>query len=128
MKKRSRGRRCPSKRFALHKAFGVDEHGFPLIPVRYSNLRLTRLEFGENAGCSRGFPHGFEVYNARELKETRSWKRHRRTQYRPKDSLKGTLSREEQRNQSTTESSSPKGGCGDHRNDDAGGCHRSLRG
>ena len=44
MKKRSRGRRCPRKRFALHKAFGVDDHGFPLIPVRYSNLRLTRLD------------------------------------------------------------------------------------
>ena len=86
MKKRSRGRRCPRKRFALHRAFGVDEHGFPLIPVPYSNIQLARLEFGENAGCSWCFPHGFEVYNARELKESRSWKRHRRTQYRPKGS------------------------------------------
>ena len=68
----------------LGRRFGRDEFGFVDLPTRYSNVRIARI-FAERRGeCGRCFPHGFETSNATIKKNFRSWKHHRRTQYRVK--------------------------------------------
>ncbi len=66
-------------------AFGVDELGYLLLPRQMSNVKLSRIErFEERGGCPYCYPHGMETSNATCKKNTRSWKYHRKTQYKPR--------------------------------------------
>ena len=72
-------------RRAFVEGFGVGELGEILFPPQMSNVRLSRLEHArEMGGCSHCYPHGWETSNATCSKNRRSWKYHRRTQYRPR--------------------------------------------
>lgn len=66
----------------LHDLYGTDEYGLPDLPVKVSNVQVSRALVGEVMGCSFGFPHGGETYNGSMLKNRRNWKNHRRTQYK----------------------------------------------
>lgn len=68
----------------LRKAFGVNEWGMTDFPVRFSNVRISRLHYGDQLGCSWCFPHGWETENSRESKVRRNWKDQRRTQWKQK--------------------------------------------
>jgi hypothetical protein len=64
------------------KAFGLNEFGLVDFPTKISNVQLSRLEFGNQMGCSWCFPHGYETINSTIDKNRRSWKYTRKTQYR----------------------------------------------
>ncbi len=66
----------------LESCFGRSEHGWADLPVKISNVRIARILHGNESGCSFCFPHGFETTNGTVLKNRRSWKAHRKTQYR----------------------------------------------
>ena len=69
-------------RKALRRAFGAAE-GFPEVPTKIGNVAISRLVNCRAAGgCSFCYPHGFETTNSRRVKNTRSWKHNRATQYR----------------------------------------------
>jgi len=70
--------------FRLIKAFGKNEYGFADLPEKISGVRISRIFIGEEMGCSFCFPHGFETINNRWDKVQRSWKSHRKTQYKGK--------------------------------------------
>lgn len=66
----------------LGRRFGYDEYGFVDIPASYSNVKIARF-FAEARGeCGICFPHGPEATNATRRKNFRSWKHHRKTEYR----------------------------------------------
>lgn len=52
------------------------------LPVKFGNVRISRIVNGEDRGCSFCFPHGIETSNATWRKKKRSWKYQRRKQYR----------------------------------------------
>jgi len=52
------------------------------LPVKCGNVRISRIVNGQERGCAYCFPHGFETSNATCRKKKRSWKYHRRQQYR----------------------------------------------
>lgn len=66
----------------LKKAFGVNELGFVDIPKKISNIKIARILFGDERGCSHCFPHGYETTNATVSKNRRSWKNNRKFQRR----------------------------------------------
>lgn len=66
------------------KAFGFNEFGEIDFSRKISNIKLSRLEWGNEMGCSFCFPHGYETINATIDKNTRSWKRNRKKQYKLK--------------------------------------------
>lgn len=66
----------------LKKAFGMNELGMIDFPVQFSNTRLSRLHYGDQLGCSRCFPHGWETINSRRSKVQRNWKVQRCTRWR----------------------------------------------
>ena len=68
----------------LEKAFGLNEFGLIDIPTKISNTQFSRLEFGNEMGCSWCFPHGYETINSTVSKNRRSWKYSRKTQYKMK--------------------------------------------
>lgn len=51
-------------------------------PTRRSNVRLARLDNGEQMGGECCFPHGLETTNPTWRTVQRCWKRHQRTQWR----------------------------------------------
>jgi hypothetical protein len=61
----------------LKKKFGLNEEGFADIPVKYSNVKISRLINGEDMGCTYCFPHGQDTINSKWGKGTRSWKLYR---------------------------------------------------
>lgn len=67
----------------LGRRVGYDEYGLVDLPTCYSNVRLARIFADARGECSFCFPHGPEAPNATWKKNFRSWKHHRRTQYRP---------------------------------------------
>ena len=69
------------------KAFGLNEFGQVDFPRKISNVKLSRLEWGNEMGCSFCFPYGFETTNATIDKNTRSWKRNRKSQYKSKGAI-----------------------------------------
>ena len=70
---------------SLRKAFGVEESGVICLPVKVSNVKLSRIEHaGERGGCTWCYPHGMETTNSTCAKNRRSWKHYRKAQYRPK--------------------------------------------
>lgn len=66
------------------KAFGVDEYGFPMVPNKYSNIKISRIiNFEKMGGCDYCFPHGIECTNSSYQKQfIKNWKRYRRKQYK----------------------------------------------
>ncbi|MBO0356370.1 hypothetical protein J0X19_00295 [Hymenobacter sp. BT186] len=68
----------------LKQAFGTVEEGhFAAFPVKFSNVQVSRVIFGNTRGCAYCFPHGPETSNATLAKQQRSWKHYRRTQWKP---------------------------------------------
>jgi hypothetical protein len=67
----------------MQKAFGVNEFGQIDLPVKISNVRISRIVYGNETGCSRCFPHGYETINSTISNTQRSWKRFRRTRWKP---------------------------------------------
>ena len=64
------------------KAFGLNACNLIDFPQKMSNVRISRIRNGERMGCSFCFPHGWETINDRYSKNTRSWKQHRRSQWK----------------------------------------------
>lgn len=67
----------------LGRRFGYDEDGVVDLPAHYSNVKIARFFAEAHGECGYCFPHGPETRNATWKKNARSWKHHRRTQYRP---------------------------------------------
>ena len=66
----------------MRDAFGDNEIGQPDLPVKISNVQIARMIVGEKSGCSRCFPHGYEVSNSTISNSQRNWKRYRKTRWR----------------------------------------------
>lgn len=66
----------------MRAAFGKNEIGQADLPVKISNVQIARLIIGDKSGCSRCFPHGFEVSNSTISNNQRNWKRYRMTRWR----------------------------------------------
>lgn len=67
----------------LSKAFGVDEYGFPDIPRKASNVKISRIINSEaRGGCAYCFPHGVDLNNAHFIKYQRNWKKYRKFQWK----------------------------------------------
>lgn len=64
----------------LIKAFGEDEYGFPYLPAKVSGATIDRIFM--KVGCTLCFPHGIETSNSHWKNRQRSWKTHRKTQYK----------------------------------------------
>ncbi|VXB85379.1 Phosphate ABC transporter substrate-binding protein [Flavobacterium sp. 9AF] len=71
------------KRFK--KAFGKDKMGSISFPTKMSNVQLSRIKNGEDRGCSRCFPHGWETSNSTDKNNQRNWKKFRKTQWKIDD-------------------------------------------
>lgn len=69
----------------LQKAFGLDECGCVCPPEKLSNVKVARIEHGKERACVHCFPHGGETTNATLRKNTRCWKRQRKTRYKVKN-------------------------------------------
>lgn len=64
----------------LERAFGKNEFGEIEVPKRFSNVQAARILYGEQRGCSRCFPHGWETDNSTINNRQRNWKRFRKYQ------------------------------------------------
>jgi len=65
---------------SLRQAFGINEQELIDFPKKISNVRISRILYGNEMGCSWCFPHGFETVNAKQDKFQRNWKKYRKTQ------------------------------------------------
>jgi len=64
------------------REFGKDEYGFSMLPVKYSNTKISRIDnTDKTGGCSFCFPHGIESTNSTWSNFQRSWKCFRKHQY-----------------------------------------------
>jgi len=69
----------------LKAAFGLDQSGFINLPPKVSNVKVSRyLNYRKMGGCHFCFPHGFTSTNSRWGKIQRSWKKHRKHQWKAK--------------------------------------------
>jgi len=68
----------------LKKSFGINECGLIDLPKKISNIRISRILYGNEMGCSYCFPHGFETINSKGIKFQRNWKKYRKTQWKTK--------------------------------------------
>ena len=67
----------------LARAFGTNDEGLPNLPRRISGVAVARLiHTDDRGGCSFCFPHGSETTNSKFKTNRRSWKNHRKTQYK----------------------------------------------
>ena len=66
----------------LKKIFGVNEAEVADLPGKISGTTVSRILVGEESGCSRCFPHGFETANSHINNRQRNWKNHRKTQWK----------------------------------------------
>lgn len=67
----------------LKRLVGKGEMNTAAIPKKISNVKISRVfNAKERGGCTICFPHGFETINATNKKNKRSWKHHRRKQYK----------------------------------------------
>lgn len=71
-----------ARQFKERAVFGTDEGNFPLLPAKFSNIKLSRLvNRGKMGVCSLCFPHGFDMINSHaEKRKDNNWKRFRRFQ------------------------------------------------
>ncbi|WP_153398237.1 phosphate ABC transporter substrate-binding protein [Chryseobacterium vaccae] len=60
------------KNKALRQTFGINEYGLIDFPGKISGVQVSRILYGDEMGCSRCFPHGFEVVNAKQRKFQRN--------------------------------------------------------
>lgn len=68
----------------MQKAFGINEFGLIDFPIKISNVQVSRIVYGNERGCSRCFPHGWETNNSTLLtNRQRNWKRFRKTRWKP---------------------------------------------
>lgn len=58
----------------MQKAFGINEFGQADLPVKISNVQISRIVNGAERGCSWCFPHGFETNNSTISNRQRNWK------------------------------------------------------
>ncbi len=71
------------KETRLVRIYGVSEAGgLALLPYKVSGRQISRFCVGEEMGCSHCFPHGIETRNSHQQKLQRSWKKHRKHQWR----------------------------------------------
>lgn len=68
----------------LRQTFGINEYGLIDFPKKISNVKISRVLYGDEMGCSWCFPHGYETINSKEVKYQRNWKKYRRTQWKNK--------------------------------------------
>lgn len=69
----------------LVRAFGENSLGMIDFPTgKFSNVRISRVIYGDNMGCSYCFPHGFETVNSTLSKQQRNWKKFRCNQWKNK--------------------------------------------
>ncbi|WP_347217811.1 phosphate ABC transporter substrate-binding protein [Chryseobacterium sp.] len=66
----------------LRQTFGVNEYGCIDFPKKISGVKVFRILYGNELGCSYCFPHGLEVVNAKYTKFQRCWKKYRNTQWK----------------------------------------------
>ena len=66
----------------LKDAFGTNEYQLIDYPKKISNVKISRILYGDKMGCSWYFPHGFETINSKEIKFQRNWKKFRKTQWK----------------------------------------------
>jgi hypothetical protein len=67
----------------MRKAFGINEFGLIDFPVKISNVQISRIVYGNERGCSRCFPHGWETSNSTMfVNRQRNWKRFRKTRWK----------------------------------------------
>ncbi len=72
------------KEFRLGKAFGYYYEGIVDIPVKFSNVKISRIQnFIEVGGCPYCFPHGIETPNSTmDKRRNNNWKRYRKTKWK----------------------------------------------
>ena len=70
------------KQKRMRKAFGINEFGLVDFPVKISNVRVSRIIYGNERGCSWCFPHGWETNNSTIVNRQRNWKRFRKTRWK----------------------------------------------
>ena len=66
----------------LIKAYGKNQYGLADVPKKISGIRVARIHIGEEAGCSRCFPHGYETINSHIVNRQRNWKKQRKNQWK----------------------------------------------
>lgn len=70
------------KEYHLINAFGKNEDGLAEMPQKISGITVARIVIGEESGCSYCFPHGYETVNSHIANRQKSWKRHRKSQWK----------------------------------------------
>jgi hypothetical protein len=65
------------------KAFRTNEWGMADFPVKISNVRISRIIYGDYMGCSWCFPHGYETVNSTIANRQRNSKKFRKTKWKP---------------------------------------------
>ncbi|MDQ1094993.1 MULTISPECIES: phosphate ABC transporter substrate-binding protein [Chryseobacterium] len=68
----------------LRQAFGAGEYECIDFPKKISNIRISRILYGDTMGCLRCFPHGIETVNSRQNKIQKNWKKYRNVQWKAK--------------------------------------------
>jgi hypothetical protein len=68
----------------LRQSFGFNEYRLIDFPKKISNVQVSRILDGDEMGCSRCFPHGYETVNSKQNKFQRNWKKYRKTQWKKK--------------------------------------------
>jgi hypothetical protein len=69
-------------RSKVKKVMGTTPEDVPDTPRKMSNVKLARLAHADERDCSWCFPPGWETSNSTMSKNRRSWKNHRKTQFR----------------------------------------------
>ena len=64
------------------QAFRFNDYGLVDYPKKISNVQIARIFHGEERGCDRCFPHGFETDNSSISKNKKNWKFYRKHQWR----------------------------------------------
>ena len=72
----------PNRDRKLNRAFGKDKNGLAVLPLKVSNVKVSRISNSEErGGCTRCYPHGIDTTNATANKNKRSWKSQRKTRW-----------------------------------------------
>jgi hypothetical protein len=67
----------------LIKAFGDNEYGFADLPNKISGAIISRIIVcAMTNSCPYCFPHGIECENSHYNNRQRTWKKHRKTQWK----------------------------------------------
>jgi hypothetical protein len=72
-----------SREFAQWRCFGAGEGDLDPLPGKLGSAAAARIRHCKaSGGCGFCFPHGVDSDSWSVLKRQRSWKSHRKTQYR----------------------------------------------